>query len=241
MLSTFWCRAAHCNPVFPVQSLFVLHRKLPNSFCIEGWHDSTVDAVTTVASRKMQPTSKMKMFGKVKLKLKILFHVTCQYSGLVLPLLLGDPEPRWRHQDVGVLQLPDGPNIPWLFLPFQNWLLVIDDGDLFLWLLAKLVTRFEGSQLRFISCKIWFWSHIHQFWGKLSQPKLTLKNTWLSLLLFLYFYYFRDSVLTGHHQERWRHHWDWRWVHHLDSEETEPSWVTIKPELKYYVCKADLT
>lgn len=55
MLSTFWCRAAHCNPVFPVQSLFVLHRKLPNSFCIEGWHDSTVDAVTTVASRKMQP------------------------------------------------------------------------------------------------------------------------------------------------------------------------------------------
>ena len=187
MLSTFWCRAAHCNPVFPVQSLFVLHRKLPNSFCIEGWHDSTVDAITTVASRKMQPTSKMKMFGKVKLKLKILFHVTCQYSGLVLPLLLGDPEPRWRHQDVGVLQLPDGPNIPWLFLPFQNWLLVIDDGDLFLWLLAKLVTRFEGSQLRFISCKIWFWSHIHQFWGKLSQPKLTLKNTWLSLSLFFIF------------------------------------------------------
>lgn len=169
MLSTFWCRAAHCNPVFPVQSLFVLHRKLPNSFCIEGWHDSTVNAITTVASRKMQPTSKIKMFGKVKLKLKILFHVTCQYSGLVLPLLLGDPEPRWRHQDVGVLQLPDGPNIPWLFLPFQNWLLVIDDGDLFLWLLAKLVTRFEGSQLRFISCKIWFWSHIHQFWGKLCH------------------------------------------------------------------------
>ncbi len=129
------------------------------------------------------------------------------------PLFFCDSKSRGRHQDMDRLQLPNGPRIPWLLLPFQDGLLIIDDRDLLLGFLAGLtIISLEVGQLAPVS-----------YQGVFNRASsCPVQPVWLCCWNAKVW---EINVLDVHHHKSQRHHWCWKRVHHQGWDGTGPALV----------------